>query len=256
MIYASPLLRAHHTGKAVQDGQPNSPPLVLNPNLREQHFGIAEGYPWCYTYPDHMTLDECYKNNIFPAFFDRSSKFPDGESVEDLAERAHGAIKECIFPHLAEEDGFHVALASHGLCIGELIHALLSYDPNSSREESYLGLMNTAWTRAVISLDPSHQGPVDSNNPPPLSVGVTHIGKTDHLTDLVSISRLFHSALKIPIYHSIRSQIPMTFLMTRQRRKPWHSLEELIPIRLKNRMMCCDVAEKAGFILKCERLVF
>ncbi|SJK98635.1 uncharacterized protein ARMOST_01903 [Armillaria ostoyae] len=184
VIYSSPLLRAHHTGKAVQDSQPKPPPLILNPNLREQHFGIAEGYPWCYTYPDDMSLDECYKNNIFPAFFDRSSRFPGGESVDDLEERAHRAVKECIFPHLAEEDGFHIALASHGLCIGELVHALLSYDEKSGRDESYTGLMNTAWTRAVISLDSPHQGPVDSNNPPPLSVKVTHIGKEDHLMDL------------------------------------------------------------------------
>ncbi|SJK98651.1 uncharacterized protein ARMOST_01920 [Armillaria ostoyae] len=128
------------------------PPLILNPNLRERHFGIAEGYPWCYTYPDGMSRDECHKNNIFPAFFDRSSRFPGGESVDDLEERTHKAVKEYIFPHLAEEDGFHIALASYsGLCIGELVHALLSYDSKSNR--SYTGLKNTAWTRAVISLD-------------------------------------------------------------------------------------------------------
>ncbi|KAK0452487.1 histidine phosphatase superfamily [Armillaria borealis] len=69
VIYASPLLRAHHTGKAVQDNQPKPPPLIRNTNLREQHFGIAEGYPWCYTFPDGMSRDECYKSNIFPAFF-------------------------------------------------------------------------------------------------------------------------------------------------------------------------------------------
>ncbi len=135
VICSSPLLRAHHTGKAVQDSQPKSPPLILNPNLREQHFGIAEGYPWCYTYPDDMPLEECYKNNILPAFFDRSSKFPGGESIDELEERAHRAVKECIFPHLAEEDGFHIALASHGLCIGELVYALLSYDSKSHRNE-------------------------------------------------------------------------------------------------------------------------
>ncbi|KAG7448891.1 phosphoglycerate mutase [Guyanagaster necrorhizus] len=188
VIYASPLLRAHHTGMAVQNGQPKPPPLILNPNLREQHFGIAEGYSWCYTYPDHMSLDECYKTGIFPAFFDRSGRFPGGESIDELAGRAHGAVKECIFAHLTEEDGFHIALASHGLCIGELVHALLSYDPESNREESYTGLMNTAWTRAVISLDPSYQGHVDSDNPPPLRVKVTHIAKEDHLKNIDEIT--------------------------------------------------------------------
>ncbi|KAK0452484.1 hypothetical protein EV421DRAFT_1769178 [Armillaria borealis] len=68
VIYASPLLRAHHTGKVVQGNPPSPPSLILNPNLREQHFGIAEGYPWCYIYPDDMSLDECYTKTSSPRF--------------------------------------------------------------------------------------------------------------------------------------------------------------------------------------------
>ena len=150
-IYVSPLLRAYATGQAVRDAQPSpKPPFTANPNLREQHFGIAEGHPWEELAPG-QTEEEMIAKNVFPALFSPSAKFPEGESINDLARRAEEAIRECVLPHVLE-DSVHIAIASHGLCISELIAALLRLDPDASRNVSYRGLLNTAWTRVMISV--------------------------------------------------------------------------------------------------------
>jgi broad specificity phosphatase PhoE len=150
-IYASPLLRAYATGKAVHDAQPSpQPPFTANPNLREQHFGIGEGQPWVEV-PAGRTEEELIANNLFPVLSLRSAKFPEGESLDDLARRAEVGVKECVVPHVLE-DGVHIVIASHGLCISELIAALLRLDPDSRRNVSYTGLLNTAWTRVTISV--------------------------------------------------------------------------------------------------------
>ena len=57
-----------------------------------------------------------------------------------------------------KKDDVNVALVSHGLCISELVAALLGldYERRSNGEEvpdrAYAGLRNTAWTRATIGL--------------------------------------------------------------------------------------------------------
>lgn len=93
-----------------------------------------------------------FKHGIFPVLRSRDEKFPEGESLDDLARRAEQGIAECVVPHLASEGDIHIAIASHGLCISELVAALLRLDPDSRRDISYAGLLNTAWTRAVVSL--------------------------------------------------------------------------------------------------------
>ena len=56
------------------------------------------------------------------------------------------------------KEDVHVALVSHGLCISELVSALvgLDYERRSKGQEvpdrQYAGLRNTAWTRATIEL--------------------------------------------------------------------------------------------------------
>ena len=150
-IYASTLLRAYATGQAVHDAQPDpKPSFTANPNLREQHFGIAEGQPWAELASD-QTEEEMIAKNIFPPLLSHSAKFSGGESIDDLACRAENAIRECVLPHVLE-DGVHIAIASHGLCISELIAALLRLDPDARRNVSYRGLLNTAWTRVIISV--------------------------------------------------------------------------------------------------------
>jgi broad specificity phosphatase PhoE len=152
-IYASPLLRANATGLAVLDAQPHpKPPFIVNLNLREQYSGIAEGHPWVEV-PAGQTEEELIAKNIFPILESRSAKFPEGESLDDLARRTEKAIAECVLPHVLE-DGAHIVIAGHGVCIGELIAALVRLGSDSQEDVSYMymGLLNTAWTRVTVSV--------------------------------------------------------------------------------------------------------
>ncbi|KAJ6470069.1 phosphoglycerate mutase [Mycena vitilis] len=186
-IYASDLLRANWTGQAVHKSHASpKPPFVSDKRLREQHFGIAEGHPWVIETPPGKTLEELYEEKIFPVLKARDAKFPQGESLDDLARRADEAIADCVVPHLATEDDVHIAIASHGLCISELVAALLRLDPSSRRDISYAGLLNTAWTRAVVTPKDgsSLTGPLDVKNSPPLTVKITDVNNADHLASL------------------------------------------------------------------------
>jgi len=148
-IYASDLLRAHSTGKAVHERQPEPiPPFTVSPLLREQHFGAAEGNKWVVEIPPGKTREECYKEGIYPVLSGRQAKYEGGESLDDLAVRAEKALRECVLPHI--DSDAHIAIASHGLCISELMSELLKLDPKADRSKSYRGLLNTAWTRVEI----------------------------------------------------------------------------------------------------------
>ncbi|KAF7325931.1 hypothetical protein MKEN_00444000 [Mycena kentingensis (nom. inval.)] len=178
-IYASDLKRANATGRAIHDAHCDpKPPFTTSTKLREQHFGIGEGHPWVLNVPSgNRELAELFTQNIFPVLRERDARFPEGESLDDLARRADSAIAEFVVPHLeasASKD-VHIAIASHGLCISELVAALLRLDPDSERGISYSGLMNTAWTRAVVTVkDPAL----------PVAVQVTHVNVADHLAQL------------------------------------------------------------------------
>lgn len=90
--------------------------------------------------------------------FERHEKFPGGESRDDVARRCEEAIRETVLLHLPEHGGeegvFHVAVASHGVCIAELVEALKRLDSSQIEDQaadSYAGLRNTAWTRVHIT---------------------------------------------------------------------------------------------------------
>ena len=57
-----------------------------------------------------------------------------------------------------KKENVHVALVSHGLCISELVAAVLGLDYERRSkglevpDRAYAGLLNTAWTRATIDL--------------------------------------------------------------------------------------------------------
>lgn len=159
-IYASTLKRALWTAQAVRDAQPDpKPPLTESPLLREQHFGVAEGKPWAWDQTPSLSLEEHFARGIWPVLHERSQKFPEGESVDDLYARAAKAIDELVMPHLWHavregKSGVHVALASHGLCIGEMIPALLVKDESGVHPgDKYRGLQNTAWTRLTVEVE-------------------------------------------------------------------------------------------------------
>ncbi|KAJ7266972.1 phosphoglycerate mutase [Mycena haematopus] len=180
-IYASDLLRAHATGQAVLESHPSpKPPFIIDNRLREQHFGIAEGNRWVIKTPARLTHEQMFAQGIFPVLKGRNAKFPEGESLNDLARRAESAIADCVVPHLAAaaEGNVHIAIASHGLCISELVAALLRLDPDSRRNISYAGLLNTAWTRAVVSVKDASLG---------VTVRITDVNNDDHLVSLEEI---------------------------------------------------------------------
>ena len=108
-----------------------------------------------------MTLEEHYAEGLYPALRDRTSKFPDGESLEDVGARAARAVEELIIPQVrqAAKEGkknVHVAIVSHGLCISELVPALLQKDVSGYLPStSYKGLQNTGWTRIAIDVQVS-----------------------------------------------------------------------------------------------------
>lgn len=186
-IYTSPLLRAYQTAEAVRDANQHPPSSVIqNPKLREQHFGIAEGKPWesASSQEAYSSLEELFAKGTFPVLTGRDEHFPEGESLNDLSRRAGEALQECVLPHLRGQNADeHILLASHGLCISELVAALVRLDPDAEPGLDYRGLLNTAWTRIVVSLKDPSQG-LDVTKPPPLNVKVTDFNVATHLEDV------------------------------------------------------------------------
>jgi broad specificity phosphatase PhoE len=99
---------------------------------------------------------------VYPALEGDDEKFPEGESIKDLAERARTALEKFVLPHVWQaakegKTGIHVAVVSHGLCIGELISELLKKSAKQGGETHYRGLYNTAWTRVVVDIEVGSQ---------------------------------------------------------------------------------------------------
>ncbi|KAF7347276.1 hypothetical protein MVEN_01482700 [Mycena venus] len=191
VIYSSNLSRAHATGQAVLGAHSlPKPRFISDKRLQEQNFGIAEGQPWVILkqIPRKRPYEEMFAKKNFPlADYNRDQKFPEGESLNDLARRAESAIADCMAPHLAAaaQGDIHIAIVSHGGCISELAAALLRLDPDSPRDVSYEGLLNTAWTRAVVSLkDVTPTRPLNVAHLPPLTVEITDVNNSDHLVSL------------------------------------------------------------------------
>ena len=164
-IIASPLLRAYDTAQAIHSAQPESirPELISSLLLREQHFGIAEGEKLTFRRQRGLSDEEHWAKGLYPVPDERGKKFRGGESLDDLRDRARQAVEELVVPIIRDaveekKEDVHVALVSHGLCISELVPAVvaLDYERRSKGlkvpEMRYVGLQNTAWTRATIDL--------------------------------------------------------------------------------------------------------
>ena len=215
-ITTSPLLRAYDTAKAIQLAQPEltRPELVSSPLLKEQNFGIAEGNRWTMERQRGLSDAEHWARGIYPVLDGRKAMFPEGESLDDLRDRAILGVKELIVPTIRDvvkekKEDVHVALVSHGLCICEMVAALLALDYEMKSkgqkvpDRQYAGLLNTAWTRATIDLavrplchhlttnnqrDSIHdigETAVDENGLPALSIKVTDVNRHEHLDGLV-----------------------------------------------------------------------
>jgi broad specificity phosphatase PhoE len=94
---------------------------------------------------------------VYPAWYGDDDRFPGGESIKDLGERAKSALEKLVLPYVwqaAKEGttGNRIAVVSHGLCIGEMISELLKRSAEQGRKfESHL--KNSAWTRVVIDIE-------------------------------------------------------------------------------------------------------
>lgn len=184
--------RANTTAQAILAAQPNPhPPLIVSPDLREQHFGIAEGNPWVTTGGSILDV----KHGVFPVLYGRDEKFPEGESLDDLGCRAEKAVEELLLPWVWDpkkswgkrEGEVHLAVVSHGLCISELVAALVRMDADGyGQGRDYRGLLNTAWTRVTIGVkgEDSGSAPNTVDRSTPLVVRVTHLNQHDHLAGL------------------------------------------------------------------------
>ena len=158
-IVTSDLKRAHATAVALLNGQPDpKPSFKVDCDLREQCFGDAEGRSWLMRRTPNKSLDDHFRDGQYPVLFDRNERFPNGESLNDLAVRAERSIDDLVLkPYLSRAissgaEDVHVAVVSHGLCIGELIPALLKRNDGGLPTRDYTGLQNTAWTRLTVQV--------------------------------------------------------------------------------------------------------
>lgn len=104
----------------------------------------------------NKSLKDHFRDDQYPVLFGRNEKFPNGETLNDVAIRAERCISDLVLaPYLSRAissgaEGVHVAVVSHGLCISELIPALLKRNDGSLPATDYRGLLNTAWTRVTV----------------------------------------------------------------------------------------------------------
>jgi broad specificity phosphatase PhoE len=81
---------------------------------------------------DHLVDKEETEEEVYYTIYNRHDKFPEGESLEDLAQRVDKAIDETVWPHVEEalKNGGHehlnIVIVSHGLAISEMVAACKS----------------------------------------------------------------------------------------------------------------------------------
>ncbi|TRM62169.1 histidine phosphatase superfamily [Schizophyllum amplum] len=184
-IYASPLARALTTGKAIHSVHPTVP-FQINPLLREQGFGDAEGSTWYEALPDNVpSLDDAMLQGIYVKIFTREEHFPNGESLNMVSARAREAFRVCVLPHLLSgEPGQHVVIAAHGMFITEMVAMLQKLDPDNMDTRRYAGLKNTGWTRVEIDLKSDDASGLGEAEVPPLTTRVTHFNQHEHLGEV------------------------------------------------------------------------
>lgn len=113
MVYASDLVRAAETGRAIAARL--SAPLVLTEKLREMFFGQWEG----------LTYDEIVDGwpDSGPLFFDAPEALipPEGETFQMVQDRAVPFLEEVAEKHAGES----IVLVAHGAIIRTLVAYML-----------------------------------------------------------------------------------------------------------------------------------
>jgi len=191
-IHTSDLKRAITTAQALYDAQREPKPTFDSSELiREQNFGVAEGKPWSYDPNPNLNLEEEIAEGVYPVPHGNDEKFPEGESMNELAQRAKEAIAALVLPHVWQtanegKTSIHVAVVSHGLCISQMISELLKMSAKHDEERDYRGLLNTAWTRVVIDIEGAQEGqPMAMDKERPLLViRVTDVNRHSHTNNI------------------------------------------------------------------------
>ncbi|KAF9030225.1 phosphoglycerate mutase [Hymenopellis radicata] len=212
-IHTSDLLRASMTAQAIHDKQKSPKPLLSSSTLlREQHFGVAEGKPYMQKLTTADSLPSFLDKGKYPGISDREGSFPEGESKNDLRQRAERAIDEILLPYVfkaAREGvrGVRVAIVSHGLCIKETLAALLARG-GQNEQMPYTGLRNTAWARVSVEFQGVKSGEsidFDGDNIPPLKVRLSDFNSYEHLNTPVRQRGGIGSAAYDPQQKDIRA---------------------------------------------------
>ncbi|KNZ45636.1 hypothetical protein VP01_795g3 [Puccinia sorghi] len=126
--------------------------LVVLPLLREQNFGEAEGERWD---QGRCTYEGFYSN--------KSLKFKDGESREDVERRAEEFVRSVLEPTwlailahpdrttTPEQEDIHFCIVSHGIFLTELIGVLKNLTGCSGNPTSLEHFSNTGWDRIKLT---------------------------------------------------------------------------------------------------------
>jgi broad specificity phosphatase PhoE len=108
-IYSSDLLRARQTAELI--AEPLGLSITLEPRLREIDLGVWEGMPSEEIEAKYsQELVERARNPLY-------SRAPNGESLQDVAERVLAAVEEIAASHRDES----VLIVSHGIALAIII---------------------------------------------------------------------------------------------------------------------------------------
>ncbi|KAH9080648.1 phosphoglycerate mutase-like protein [Lactarius deliciosus] len=182
-IYTSDLQRASDTAQAIYNYQKDPKPSFDSSELfREQNFGLAAGRPISMdVISSSLSWEEHAARGVYLGWYSDDDRFPEGESIKDLAERARKGLENLVLPHVwraAEEGktGIHIAVVSHGLCITELVSELLKKSAEEVRKPQ-ANLVNTGWIQVAVDIEGAQIGqPIDVDKEPPvLTMRVVHI---------------------------------------------------------------------------------
>jgi broad specificity phosphatase PhoE len=267
-VYCSDLKRAHTTAQQLvaarsqdantsgtEDGQLS---LVVNPLLREQNFGIAEGKPWAARKSNSPKDPNETEEEVYYTIYNRHEKFPDGESLDDLADRADKALDQTVWPHVQEalkpggDENAHIIVVSHGLAISELVAAcefirvLLSTPTNDSYPvlrrspvpptsgKSYSGLVNTGWTQ--LQIDIGLASPDRPEERIVTRIFVESVNNSPHLANVVS--NIFLSLIiriEFTMRHRRDKEEVSEVLLMMRRRRVFETSSEVIQVQPRSR---------------------
>ncbi|KAF8158115.1 phosphoglycerate mutase-like protein [Crassisporium funariophilum] len=198
-VHSSDLKRTRTTATVLISKQSNTNlPLMASALLREQNFGAGEGMKISAKSKD-LSLATHFVKGRFPAIHTRNQRFPGGESLDEVAQRAEEVIDGILLPYVVQEredqDGSKapvlVAVVSHGIFIAELVAAMLRRrhpEPGFSFDVRNLrGMRNTGWTKVEMVFQPARnfEGADAVSLPMTLTTKILAVNRHTHLLNLV-----------------------------------------------------------------------